>query len=134
MRISELAKTTNCDIETIRFYEKTGLLEAPPRASNGYRKYQAQHQERLLFIRQCRSLQIGLPAIKELLQLKQHPKAGCQEVDDMLEQQISRVRSQIQTLQHLEEQLVVLRNRCQTPRSIAQCAILQGLESSFPAK
>lgn len=134
MRISDLAKATNCDIETIRFYEKTGLLEPPPRATNGYREYQPQHQDRLLFIRQCRSLQMGLPEIKDLLQLKQQPKAGCHEVDKVLDQQIKRVQSQIQTLQLLEEQLVALRNRCQRPRSIEKCAILQGLESSYPAK
>jgi Cd(II)/Pb(II)-responsive transcriptional regulator len=127
MRISELAKRTNCDIETIRYYEKSGLLKEPRRTDNGYREYQPEHQERLQFIRHCRSLQMSLTEIRLLLQLKANPEAGCKEVDDLLDHQIERVRAQMATLQNLEEQLVALRNRCPRPRSIEECGIVQNL-------
>jgi Cd(II)/Pb(II)-responsive transcriptional regulator len=127
MRIGELAKATNCDVETIRYYEKAGLLEEPPRTDSGYRAYQTEHQERLQFIRHCRSLQMGLAEIRLLLQLKANPEAGCKDVDDLLDHQIERVRAQMATLQSLEQQLVSLRNRCPGPRSIEECGIVQNL-------
>lgn len=132
MRISQLAKLTNCPLETIRYYEKNGLLEEPPRTASGYREYQKEHLEQLLFIRHCRSLQMGLQEIRELLCLKKQPKSRCQQVDIMLEQQIERVREQMQALQALEEQLILLRRSCYEPRLIEECGILQGLEKSSP--
>lgn len=76
MRIGELARNTSCDIETIRYYEKSGLLDEPARNGAGYREYQARHQERLQFIRHCRSLQMSLADIRVLLDLRSNPSAG----------------------------------------------------------
>ena len=73
MRIGELAKRTDCDVETVRYYEKAGLLQEPGRNSAGYREYREEHQERLQFIRHCRSLQIGLTDIRALLEFKNNP-------------------------------------------------------------
>lgn len=129
MRIGELAKLANCDIETIRYYEKEGLLQEPPRTGNGYRDYQEDHVERLQFIRHCRSLQMSLAEIAVLLQLKQQPSAGCKQVDAMLEQQIDRIQTQLAALTSLKAQLVALRHNCQTPRSIEECGILHSLEN-----
>lgn len=134
MRIGELAKATDCNIETIRYYEKAGLLEEPRRTSSGYREYQTEHLERLQFIRHCRSLQMGLPEIKVLLQLRHEPEAGCKQVDALLEQQIERVHAQIVTLQKLEQQLTALRRRCPAPRSIEECGILQDLQKEGTSK
>lgn len=130
MRIGELAKRTNCDVETIRYYEKSGLLDEPGRNNNGYREYQAEHLERLQFIRHCRSLQMGLPGIQVLLGLKNNPSAGCQSVDVLLDGHIARVREQMKALQMLEEQLVMLRQQCQGPHSVEQCGILQNLNEA----
>ncbi len=60
MRIGELAKRSDTDVETVRFYEREGLLDAPAREANGYRSYAVTHQVQLNFIRHCRSLGIGL--------------------------------------------------------------------------
>lgn len=127
MKIGELAKQTNCDIETIRYYEKSGLLEEPHRRDNGYREYSSQHLEQLQFIRHCRSLQMGLPEIRVLLDLKTRPSLGCDKVDALLEGHIERVREQIAQLQALETQLVSLRDQCQGPHLVKQCGILQNL-------
>lgn len=127
MRIGELAKRANCDIETIRYYEKAGLLDEPGRNSSGYREYAAEHLERLLFIRHCRSLHIGLPEIRVLLEIKGNPSAACGSVDDLLDGHIARVREQITALETLEHQLVALRNQCQGAHPVSDCAILQNL-------
>ncbi|RJF96306.1 MerR family transcriptional regulator [Noviherbaspirillum saxi] len=66
MHVGELAKKTGCDIETIRSFEKSGVLAEPDRNSSGYRDYQAEHLERLQFIRHCRSLQPGHPEIRNI--------------------------------------------------------------------
>lgn len=130
MRIGELAKRTSCDIETIRYYEKSGLLEEPARSSNGYREYDNQHLERLQFIRHCRSLQIGLQEIRVLLDLKANPSAGCTSIDELLDGHIEKVREQMKSLQALEQQLVSLRKQCQGPHSVDECGILQNLNEA----
>jgi Cd(II)/Pb(II)-responsive transcriptional regulator len=130
MRIGDLAKRTSCDVETIRYYEKSGLLPEPARTSSGYREYQAEHQERLQFIRHCRSLQIGLSEIRVLLDLKSNPSAGCRSVDELLDHHIGRVRAQIATLKMLEQQLVSLRKQCREPHSVDECGILQNLNEA----
>lgn len=130
MRIGDLAKRTSCDVETIRYYEKSGLLPEPARTNSGYREYQAEHQERLQFIRHCRSLQIGLSEIRVLLDLKSNPSAGCRSVDELLDHHIGRVRVQIATLKMLEQQLVSLRKQCREPHSVDECGILQNLNEA----
>jgi Cd(II)/Pb(II)-responsive transcriptional regulator len=127
MRIGELAKSTGCDVETIRYYEKSGLLDEPARNRAGYREYQAQHQERLQFIRHCRSLQMGLADIRVLLDLKSKPTAGCQSVNELLDHHIERIQEQMEGLRTLERQLTTLRHQCGEPHSIQECAILQNL-------
>lgn len=130
MRIGELAKSANCDIETVRYYEKSGLLDPPARSSNGYREYAAEHLEQLQFIRHCRSLQIGLPDIRVLLDLKRHPSGGCKRVNDLLDRHILKVHGQMKTLQSLEQQLIALRQQCQEPHSLNECGILQNLNEA----
>lgn len=130
MRIGELAKTAGCDIETIRYYEKSGVLDAPRRSANGYREYAGQHLEQLQFIRHCRSLQIGLPDIRVLLKLQHQPAAGCKRVNDILDGHIAKVREQMKTLRMLERQLATLRQQCRAPRAIHECGILHNLNEA----
>lgn len=127
MRIGELAKQTGCDVETIRFYEKSGLLDEPVRNGSGYREYQVIHLERLQFIRHCRSLQIGLQDIRRLLDLQARPSAGCEHVDALLDKHIAAIQSQLAALRLLEAQLISLRHRCNVPHSVQECGILHDL-------
>ena len=108
MRIGELAKRTDCDVETVRYYEKAGLLQEPGRNSAGYREYREEHQERLQFIRHCRSLQIGLTDIRALLEFKNNPAEGCQSVNELLDHHILRIAEQMANLQTLQQQLAAL--------------------------
>lgn len=130
MRIGELAKRTSCDIETIRYYEKSGSMAEPARNSSGYREYETAHLERLQFIRHCRSLQLSLGEVRVLLDLQTNPASGCQDVDQLLDGHIAQVREQMAALRTLEQQLVKLRKQCQGPHSVEECGILQNLNEA----
>lgn len=127
MRIGELGKATGVDVETIRYYEKAGLLAPPARRDNGYRAYSADHLERLAFIRHCRALDMPLAGIKRLLDFLGQPLAECGDVDRLIEEQLSRVRTRIKSLRALEKQLAALRACCGAPHTAADCGILKEL-------
>ena len=131
MRISELAARADTAVDTVRHYEKAGLLPAPQRLANGYRAYSAAHLQRLLFIRRCRLLDIGLADITRLLRYGAQPQADCAEVDTLIDQQLAQVRERMAHLQTLERQLSALRSQCGTQpgsrRVAAECGILHEL-------
>ena len=80
MRIGELAASTACQVETIRYYELQQLLPPPARMANNYRVYGPEHVERLTFIRNCRTLDMTLDEIKRLLALRDQPQESCETV------------------------------------------------------
>lgn len=127
MRIGELGQAVGVDVETIRYYEKAGLLPAPARQANGYRSYGADHVDRLAFVRHCRVLDMPLTEIRRLLDFLGRPQAECGDIVRLVEQQLERVRARIESLQALERQLAALRGRCAAPRNAADCGILRDL-------
>ena len=124
MRIGELAGKIGVDAETIRYYEKKGLLPAPARSANGYRRYGSTHAERLAFIRHCRALDMSLGEIEALLLFVDSPTRDCAHVDDLVDNQLARVRSRLKSMRALERQLVALRQQCESPRPARICGIL----------
>jgi Cd(II)/Pb(II)-responsive transcriptional regulator len=130
MKIGELAKHTGCDVETVRYYEKAGLLPAPGRSDAGYRQYLPEHLERLQFIRHCRSLQMGIPDIRVLLQFQSEPTQECTGVNNLLDHHIGLIQVQMATLKNLEQQLIRLRDQCQQPHLVEACGILQNLNDA----
>ena len=124
MKIGELAARAGCDVQTVRFYEREGLLAEPERESSGYRRYAVRHLQRLQFIRHCRSLDIPLPDVRELLEFAAAPDQSCHQVNALLDDQIDRVRQRLKALRVLEKQLVALRARCDGDPSHS-CAILE---------
>lgn len=131
MRIGELAARAETEVDTVRHYEKIGLLPEPQRLANGYRAYSAAHLQRLLFIRRCRLLDIGLADIASLLSYASNPLADCTTVDALIDQQLAKARERREHLQALERQLSALRGLCKLqhdgPRTAAECGILQEL-------
>lgn len=127
MRIGELARATGVDVETIRYYEKSGLLPVPAREANGYRVYGAQHLERLAFIRHCRALDMPLAAVARLLDFVANPQADCGDINELIDMQLARVRARLASLRALERQLGALRQRCEGPHVAAECGILHEL-------
>lgn len=127
MRIGELARATGVEVETIRYYEKSGLLPAPARHDNGYRAYDRSHLERLSFIRHCRALDIPLADVQRLLRFIEQPEADCGDIDQLIAAQLNRVQARIASLQALALQLDALRRQCGTARTARDCGILQEL-------
>lgn len=127
MRIGELGNATGVDVETIRYYEKAGLLPPPARLDNGYRSYGEPHLERLAFVRHCRALDMSLAEIKRLLDFLGQPYAECGDVDRLIDEQLARVRTRIKSLRALERQLTALRGCCAVPHTAADCGILHEL-------
>ena len=127
MRIGELAKQSGCDVETIRFYEREGLHAAPAREANGYRSYTEAHLVQLNFIRHCRSLGIGLPDVRILRSFQARPELACEEINQLIDQQIGRIHQQVETLRLLERQLHALRDTCRATQRASECGILRNL-------
>lgn len=127
MRIGELGQAIGVDIETIRYYEKTGLLAPPARQANGYRAYGEPHLQRLAFIRHCRALDMSLAEVKRLLDFVARPAADCGDVDRLIDEQLARVRTRLKSLRALERQLAALRKQCETRHTAATCGILHEL-------
>jgi Cd(II)/Pb(II)-responsive transcriptional regulator len=127
MRIGELAKHGDCDVETVRFYEREGLLDAPARELNGYRRYTEAHLAQLNFIRHCRSLCIGLPEVRILRHFQANPELACEEVNSLLDRQIARIHQQIESLRLLEKQLNALRETCDANHKVEECGIMRNL-------
>ena len=127
MQIKQLASATGVDIETIRFYEKQGLLPEPARKENGYRDYHTTHLERLSFIRHCRALEMSLSQVAVLLGFVDQPGVGCGDVNLLVDQQLAKVRARLESMQALEKQLLQLRARCIDGRGTHACGILTEL-------
>ena len=127
MKIGELGKKIGVDVETIRYYEKAGLLSAPRRTTNGYRAYGTAHVERLAFIRHCRALDMPLADVKQLLWFADAPARDCTDVNHLVDEHLARVRARIKSMRALEKQLAALRAQCQSSKSAKSCGILHVL-------
>jgi len=127
MKIGELAKTASCSPETIRFYEKEGLMPSAQRTEANYRHYSTMHIERLRFIRNCRALDMAHDEIRALLRLTDHPAECCDSVNALLDEHIEHVSQRLSELQHLKDQLVELREQCTGQHTVGDCGIVQGL-------
>jgi Cd(II)/Pb(II)-responsive transcriptional regulator len=132
MRLGELAALAGCDVQTVRFYEREGLLAEPEREPSGYRRYAARHLQRLQFIRHCRSLDIPLADIRELLAFAASPEPSCAQVNSLLDAHIMTVKQRLRGLKTLEKQLVALRKQCDGDAS-HQCAILESFMTATEA-
>ncbi|MBU0588337.1 MAG: Cd(II)/Pb(II)-responsive transcriptional regulator [Gammaproteobacteria bacterium] len=127
MKIGELAKTAQTQSETIRYYEREGLLPKAERNTANYRVYSECHIQRLAFIRHCRSLDMTLGEIRTLLHFKDAPEENCAEVNDLLDEHIGHVATRIRELKALEKELKSLREQCVSGQA-AGCGILIGLQ------
>lgn len=127
MKIGELAALTNTQIETIRYYEREGMLAEPRRSEGNYRIYDAIHAERLSFVRHCRGLDMTLDEIRVLLRFKDAPTENCREVNELLDEHIGHVAERIRELRQLEKQLKSLRETCVGSQAALNCGILNEL-------
>lgn len=123
MKIGEFAARAGCDAQTVRYYEREGLLAEPRREESGYRRYDDQQLQRLNFIRHCRTLDIPLSEVRQLLEFAGAPEQSCKQVDDLLDRHVLLVKRRLAALRILEKQLVALRRSCDGDAS-RPCAII----------
>ena len=126
MKINELAKRTGMASKTIRYYEDIDVLPKAHRSPNGYRDYGEDDIERIVFIRRCRELQIPLNELKVLVRLQMDKQAPCSEINQIIEDQLEKVRSTIQELMHLEKNLNELAQCCRYDM-VSECRIVRSL-------
>jgi Cd(II)/Pb(II)-responsive transcriptional regulator len=131
LKIGELARRAQCQPETIRFYEREGLLPAPTRTAGNYRLYGGAHLERLAFIRNCRALDMALDEIRQLLEFRDSPQRTSHAAHAVVDEHVAHVAARISELRHLQRQLQSLRRRCH-PAVNQNCGILDGLSQAGP--
>ncbi|MBL8646168.1 MAG: helix-turn-helix domain-containing protein [Sphingosinicella sp.] len=126
MKIGDLARLTQTRVETIRFYEKEGLLLAPGRNAGNYRIYEQSHLSRLSFIRRSRDLGFTLDQVRALLDLSDDRARSCCAVDEIAREQLYSVKRKIDDLRALERELTSLLEQC-SQGTIADCRIIDAL-------
>lgn len=132
--IGALARDTECPPETIRYYEREGLLPPASRTAGNYRLYGPAHLERLIFIRNCRSLDMTLDEIKQLLRFRDEPQSECGAAHALIDEHIVHIGERIAELEQLQNQLQALRRQCQPIIGDAKkCGILDRLEQKTPS-
>ncbi len=127
MTIGKVAKEAGIGVETVRFYEREGLI-AQPRQTTGYRQYDQDIVKKLRFIRRAKDLGFTLGEIKELLELRLNPRSRCSNVKEQAERKIQNIQQKIRTLQRMKRALVKLTEACNGNGSTGDCPILDTLE------
>lgn len=124
MKIGEVAKRSGIGIETIRYYEREGLLLEPERRPSGYRQYDASTLDRLAYIVRAKELGFTLAEVRELLQLSFAPHAGCDHIRQRAERKVSDIESKIRNLQQMKRSLNKIVQRCRTNNSADDCPLV----------
>lgn len=127
LTIGQVARQAGVGVETVRFYERQGLLNEPPRRESGYRQYSDDVVARLRFIRRAKDLGFSLKEIKELLALRVDPTTTCAEVRSKAEAKLVDVEEKIQALQRIKKALRKLTTLCTGRGPISECPILDAL-------
>ncbi len=124
--IGDLSEKTGVNIETIRYYERIGLLQSPQRSPGRHRLYENKHRQRLAFIRRARQLGFALEQVRALLALSGKRPLACGEVKAIADTHITEVRNKIRDLKKLEHILSELAGQCR-PNGSPECPILEAL-------
>lgn len=127
LTIGKLASAAGVNPQTIRYYERSGLLPAPTRSSSGYRQFGPEELRRLRFIRRAQGLGFSLTEIQELLGLRVHDPRSCGAVTRRVETKIDAIELKIRELQALLRALKKLRASCAARERTADCPILEAL-------
>jgi MerR family mercuric resistance operon transcriptional regulator len=125
---AELARRTGCNLETIRYYEKVGMMPDPPRTASGYRDYGESHVSRLRFILRARELGFAIEEIRGLLDLVDGGTQTCAEVKERTERHLADVRAKITDLKRIEKVLATTAAQC-SGEDVPECPVLEALAS-----
>ncbi len=122
--IGAMSRKTGTKVQTIRYYEQIGLLPEPERTAGGQRRYAQSDLDRLAFIRHARQLGFSLSAIRELLDLADHPEQSCSDADSIARRQLLQVEQRLERLEALRSELQRMISECAGDR-VAQCRVLE---------
>lgn len=130
LKIGQLAKRTGCSIETLRYYEREGLIPPPARGANGYRYYQLDSVSRVNFILRAKQLGFSLRDIGELLSIQVSKESStCAEVKDIAEHKLEEIDHKLRELKRMQKALRQISDACcGGPLPAEHCTILQALE------
>lgn len=128
LTIGRLAREVGINLETVRFYERQGLLPAPPRSSSGYRLFPADTARRLKFIKRAQELGFSLSEIRELLALRMSPRTTSTEIRGRTEAKIADIERKIKSLDSMRKTLVKLARSCGGCAPVSECPILESLD------
>ena len=129
LTIGRLAKRCDVNIETVRYYERRGLIPPPPRRESGYRQFSEEAVARIRLIKQSQEVGFTLKEISELLALRVDPQTTCADIKRRTEGKISEVEKKIQALNRMKKALVKLRATCSGLGPTSECPILEVLET-----
>lgn len=132
LTIGKVAGSAGLSVDTVRFYEREGLLEKPARTTSGYRTYSTDAVARLRFIQQAKELGFSLHEVKDLLSLRVTPGKSCADVRAHAEHKIADVDRRIASLKRVRGALVTLTSACSGKGPVSQCPILEALEHKEP--
>jgi MerR family transcriptional regulator, copper efflux regulator len=128
LNIGQVAQKTGLGIETIRFYERKGLINEPSRKQSGYRQYAQEHILQLLFIQQAKELGFSLNEIGELLSLRSDEKSECKDIKQLAGIKLDDIDSKIKMLQRMRRSLKKLVDQCPGQGPLSDCPILDALD------
>ena len=126
--IGQVAKQSGISVETIRYYEKEGLLKEPERKESGYRQYKQEAITRLSFIQQAKDLGFSLKEIGELLSIRSDENNLCNEVKQLAQEKLDNIESKLKMLQRMRKSLKKLVDVCPGQAPLNECPILDALE------
>lgn len=126
MRIGELARATGTKAETIRYYEREGILPAADRTDGNYRDYHEKHVSALTFVRRARGLGFSMAEVRELLALAAHDDQPCEDVNELARRQLAEVERKIADLTQLRGELDRMLRSCEGTR-ISECSVVESL-------
>ncbi len=127
MTTSQLAKEASVNLETIRYYERRGLIPKPPRNASGYRQYSLEDIARTKFIKSAQALGFSLKEISEILSLRMEPGTTCGDIKARVEAKIDEVEQKIADLRQMRKALLKLVSKCTGKGPVGQCPILEML-------
>ena len=126
--VGQLAKKANVNIETIRYYERRGLLPEPLRNKSGHRQYSIKDLRRTKFIKRTQSLGFSLNEISDLLSLKMEPGKTCADVKQRVKSKLKDIEEKMKTLQRMRTVLLELETNCPGKGPLNECPILETLD------
>jgi MerR family transcriptional regulator, copper efflux regulator len=129
LTIGELAERAKVHVETLRYYERRGLIESPPRSLSNYRLYPKEAVHRVRFIKRAKELGFSLKDIKEVLLLRAAPEAECTEIRAYAEAKIKDIDEKIHSLMAMKSALSTLVAACSGQGPLTECPILESLDT-----